>query len=130
MPSNVPLPALTEAATASPGLDLLVLFGSRARGDERGGSDWDLGYVADPRFDPDALLVTLVDRLGTDRIDLVDLSRAGAQLRFRTARDGRVLFERTAGAFGRFWLDAVSFWCDVQPILRAGYKHVLAELDA
>lgn len=29
------------------GLDLLVLRGSRARGDALPGSDWDLGYLGD-----------------------------------------------------------------------------------
>ena len=36
--------------------ELLVLFGSRARGEARHGSDWDFGYLADKRFDPLDLL--------------------------------------------------------------------------
>ena len=116
------------AAAAAKGLSLLLLFGSRARGDARVRSDWDLGYVGSAAFDPDELLASLVGAVGTERIDLVDLTRAGAQLRFRAARDGRPLFQAVPDAFARFWLDAVSFWCDVQPILRAGYDAVLSEL--
>lgn len=71
------------------GVDLLVLFGSRARGEERADSDWDLAYrVArggNESFDPDGLLADLVRVLGSDRIDLVDLSRGSALLRFRIA---------------------------------------------
>jgi predicted nucleotidyltransferase len=128
VPSKDSPAGLADLAAAAPGLRLLLLFGSRARGDQRATSDWDLGYVGTGVFDPDGFLAELVDLLGTDRIDLADLTRAGAQLRFRAARDGCPMFEVAAGEFARFWFDAVSFWCDVQPILRAGYDHVLAEL--
>lgn len=111
-------------------LTLLVLFGSRSRGDSRPSSDWDFGYVAASGFDADRLLAVLVDALNSDRIDLVDLTRAGAQLRYRAARDGQIVVERVGGAFTRFWFDAVSFWCDMQPILRRGYDAVLAELGS
>src|SRR5438552_824836 len=69
--------ACRAIAAGREGLELLVLFGSRARGEARQGSDWDFGYLADERFDPLDLLLPLVTALGTDRIDLVDLRRAG-----------------------------------------------------
>ena len=119
---------LRRTVAGIPGLTLLVLFGSRARGDNQPCSDWDFGYVASPGFDPDRLLAVLVDALNSERVDLVDLRRAGAQLRYRAARDGRVVAETANGEFARFWFDAVSFWCDVQPLLRRGYDAVLAEL--
>lgn len=120
--------AATRAAEAAAGLELFVLFGSRARGDAHANSDWDFGYIGSPAFDPDALLAALVLSIGSDTIDLVDLTRASGLLRYRAARDGRPLFERESGAFARFWFDAVSFWCDVYPILSKGYDQVLAEL--
>jgi len=107
---------------------LLVLFGSRARDDARSASDWDLGYLARPDFDPDEFRLALVAALGTERIDLVDLGRAGALLRYRAARDGRPLFSAEPGAFERFSIEAVTFWCDIAPVLEAGYADVLAEL--
>lgn len=119
---------MAGVAAAARGLRLLALFGSRARGDAHAASDWDLGFIGSATFDPDGLLAALVAALGTDRIDLVDLSRAGAQLRFRAARDGQPVFEAEPDQFGKFWIDAVSFWCDVQPILHAGYERVLADL--
>jgi predicted nucleotidyltransferase len=122
------LKAMADVAAAARGLRLLVLFGSRARGDAHAASDWDLGFVGSAAFDPDELLAALVKTLGTDHVDLVDLSRGGAQLRFRAARDGQMVFEDESGQFGKFWLDAVSFWCDVQPILQVGYERVLADL--
>lgn len=110
------------------GLRLLLLFGSRARGQAADAADWDLAYLASPPFDPDDLQADLVHALDADRLDLVDLSRAGGQLRYRAARDGRLLYEARPGEFGRFWIDAVSFWCDVAPVLGPAYEDVLSRL--
>jgi predicted nucleotidyltransferase len=115
-------PAVVErvgmVARGQSGLELLLLFGSRARGDASERSDWDFGYVARPDFDPLELSARLVEVLGTDRVDLADLNRAGALVRFRAARDGLVVFAANDEAYPRFWLDAVSFWCDAGPSLR------------
>ena len=126
--SVIPVERLTAAGARHPKLRLLILFGSRARGEARQDSDWDLGYLAEAGMDPDALLLDLVDTLGTDRVDLVDLARSGAQIAFRAAADGRILYEAAPGLFGRFWFQAVEFWCDVEPLLRTGYADVLARL--
>lgn len=119
--------AIAQAAARHPDLQLVVLFGSRARGDATERSDWDLGYVAAPTFDHDGFFVELTRVLNTDRVDLVDLARAGGLIRFRAARDGMPLLDRD-DAFERFWFSAVSFWCDMAPVIRAGYDDVLAEL--
>jgi len=128
--SDVLVAAATRAARSIGGLELLVLFGSRARGDARPDSDWDFGYVGSPALDPDELLAALVSAIDTDRIDLVDLTRAGGLLRFRAARDGRPLVQSTTDRFARFWFDAVSFWCDAEPILRPGYDRVLQRVGS
>ena len=107
---------------------MLVLHGSRARGSAHAHSDWDFAYEAEAGFDTDGLLVTLADLLKADRIDLVDLSSAGALLRHRVARDGVVLFERAPGRFQQFWLDAVHTWCDLAPVLEPLYDRVLESL--
>ena len=38
------------------------------------------------------------------------------------------MFAADAAAFERFWLEAVSFWCDAGPLLRTGYAEVLDRL--
>ena len=119
---------LRQLAAAAPGLLLFVLHGSRARGTAHARSDWDFAYEAGTGFDPDGLLAALADRLNADRIDLVDLTRAGALLRHRVARDGVVLFERMPGRFNQFWLDAVHAWCDLAPVLQPEYDRVLGAL--
>ena len=64
------LAALTEpahVARATPGLDLLLRFGSRARSDAHAGSDWDFGYLAAPEFDLPAPLAAAVETVGSDQ---------------------------------------------------------------
>jgi predicted nucleotidyltransferase len=119
---------VTELAREFLWLDLLLLFGSRARGDDHPESDWDFAYLAGPGFDPDEILARLVLLLETDRIDLVDLQRANGLLRYRAASEGRLLFASRPEVFDRFWFEAVSFWCDMGPIIRAGYEEILQGL--
>jgi predicted nucleotidyltransferase len=119
---------VVDLARESPGLELLVLFGSRARGESHPGSDWDFGYLGTAELDPDALLARLVLLLGTDRIDLVNLERTNGLLRFRVASEGQTLFESNDGAFERFAFEAISFWCDMGPIIRQGYEEILQGL--
>ncbi len=119
---------LGAIARATPRLKVLLLFGSRARGDASEHSDWDFGYLASDDLDLPALLASLVTALATDRVDLVDLDRASGLLRFRAARDGETVFEASEGLADRFRLEAASFWCDAYPVLRAEYESILAEL--
>jgi predicted nucleotidyltransferase len=109
-------------------LTLAVLHGSRARGEARPDADWDVGVLADQPPDLPSLVAGLATVLGTDAIDVVDLRTASALLRFRAARDGVVLLERTAGAFEEFQIEAARFWCDAGPVIRAAQGDVLAEL--
>ena len=118
---------VVDLARESPGLELLVLFGSRARGEAHSRSDWDFGYLATAELDPDALLAHLVLLLGTDRIDLVDLERTDGLLRFRVASEGQTIFESRPGTFDDFWLEAVPFWWDIGPIFQAAYEDIPRE---
>ena len=124
-----PFDRISEAASTSAGLDLLLLFGSRARGDAHRESDWDFGFLATPEFEPQTFIGTLMILVGTERVDLVDLNRAGGLLRFRAARDGRVVFERRPGLAHVYRLQAADFWCDLGPLLQQGYEDVLAGLS-
>lgn len=112
------------------GVELLVLHGSRARGDATPTSDWDLGYLPGPDADVDtpSLVDAVASVVGTDTVDVVDLARASALLRFRAARDGVALIERRTDAFLDFRLEAVRFWCDAGSVIRAAQADVLASL--
>ena len=119
---------LARTAQDMPGIELLLLFGSRAREESHSRSDWDLGYLATSDADPATLRARLVEVLGTDRVDLVDLERAGGLLRYRAARDGQLVFEARRGVGDRFRLEAARFWCDAASVLQRGYDDVLADL--
>ncbi len=120
---------VVEAASRYRALELLILFGSRARGDAHATSDWDFGYLAGPDLDVDLLLAELVIATRSDYVDLVNLARSGGLLRIHAARDGIVLVENSADAFERFSFEAASFWCDVEPVLRKAYDGLLAEIQ-
>lgn len=109
-------------------LQLLIVHGSRARGEAHARSDWDVGYLADNGLDHFGLLADLASQLGTDAVDLVDLSATSALLRFRAARDGRAVYEREPGSFQEFAVAASLFWCDIEPVVRRAHHAVLAEL--
>ena len=105
-----------------------MVFGSRARRDAHAESDWDFGYLASPAFDVATFIGTLVETLGSDRVDLVDLARASGLLRYRAARDGQPLYERRPRLAQQFCLEAADFWCDMAPVLERAYGSALEGL--
>lgn len=109
-------------------LRLVVLHGSRARGDAHPGSDRDLAVLGDAPVDLAAVAAAVVEAVHSDAVDVVDLAGASALLRHRAARDGVALVERPVGAFLDFRLAATRFWCDVGPVVRAARQSVLADL--
>jgi len=125
----VPEQALAQSARQA-GLGLLVLFGSRVLGQVHGQSDWDFGYLAGGTLDEELLRERLMEILGTELVDLVDLSKASALLRIQVAVGGKPVFEDETGIFQTFQIDAASFWCDVEPVLRAAYRQILDGLQA
>jgi len=114
---------------AMPRLDLLVLFGSTVKGRRRAGSDLDLAVRFDGPPDLDALYLALAGRLGTDRLDLVDLRRAGPLLAFEVARSGRLLFERRPGVFREFQSLASRRYCDTAKLRAAQQRAIRVFLE-
>lgn len=97
-----------------PHLQLLVLFGSRARGDHDDQSDWDFAILYDcdtwkrsnrehiHNFLAIYTALSEIFEIPEDRIDLVDLDRASGLIAHYIARDGQLLYERHAGTFSDF----------------------------
>lgn len=79
--------------------------------------------------DLDALYLALAPRLGTDRLDLIDLRRAGPLLAMAVARTGRPLFERESGAFREFQSLASRRYCDTDKLRRAGRRAIYVFLE-
>lgn len=110
-----------------PGLQLLMLVGSRTTGKVHELSDWDFAYLAEDEFDPTELHTRLIVGLNTERVDLANLRTASALFRYRAALDGKVLYDANR-EWEKFQLDAASFWLEVEPTLRASYRKVRERL--
>jgi len=126
--ATIPVAELATVAAEFPALRFLVLHGSRARGDDHARSDWDFAYLADGPVDELALIGRLVDVVATERVDVVDLSRAGCVIRYKVAQHGKLLFERAPSAFDDFRLEAALYWLDMQDIIRAEQEARLQDL--
>ena len=119
---------LQSVAARQRGLTLLVLFGSRARGDAAAHADWDFGFLSDSSVDPLTIMAALAEAVGSERLDLVDLARTSGLLRYRAARDGVLVYEARPGIFDRFRFEAARFWYDAEPVLRPAYDAILDRL--
>lgn len=107
------LAKIPEIVGQIPYLKLLVLFGSRARGDSHFQSDWDFAVLFDENlrkqyeqgsFSPyrsRGILQDCLD-LSDDQIDVVELNRCDELLLHRIAQDGKLLYEQDKGEFDGF----------------------------
>jgi predicted nucleotidyltransferase len=120
---------LADLRAVAPRVELVVLFGSVARGRSRPDSDLDVAVRCDGPGDPDALYLLLAPRLATSLLDLVDLRRASSLLAFQVARHGQVLYERDAGAFRSFQSLASRRYCDTDKLRRAQRRAIHAFLE-
>lgn len=91
---------LRRAIAGRDGVDLVLLFGSRARGDADASSDADLAVLA-----RDVDLVSLsaeLERGASVPVDVTDLRAAPYPLLLEVLREGVPVFERERGAYARF----------------------------
>jgi predicted nucleotidyltransferase len=95
---------------------LVLLFGSMAKGGVHGKSDIDLGFLFDQPADVLALTNDVVKLLHSNRVDVVDLQRASPLLRFSAARTGTVLYERSVGLFNQFLSLAFRMYVDTKKL--------------
>ncbi len=83
-------------------LSLVVLFGSASRGDpDAHDLDVAVGSCARSGLDVVAVICALMDLADSDRIDLLDLDRAGPVARQHALVPGEPLYEYRAGEFAR-----------------------------
>ncbi len=114
---------LRALLTEEPGtLVAAWLFGSRARGEERSGSDVDLGVLFDPPPEPrlgneaHRLEGRLEGALGVP-VQVVVVNTAPPDLVHRVLRDGVLLLDRAPRSRVRFEVMARNEFFDLQPIL-------------
>ncbi len=120
---------LADLGVIAPSVEIVVLFGSMARGVSRPDSDVDIAVLCDGPADLDALYLLLAPRLATGALDLTDLRRAGSLLAFQVARHGRLLYERNPGTFRSFQSLASRRYCDTDKLRRAQRRAIHAFLE-
>jgi predicted nucleotidyltransferase len=102
------------------GVILAYLFGSLARDEtNREPHDVDIAVLTGGAEEPAwRLREKIVDALGTERLDLIDLRRASPVLRFEIIRSGRPLYVSDEVAKERFVLDTLHLYRDTAPMRR------------
>lgn len=109
-----------EAGKLPDDVEMVVLFGSRAKGSAGASSDWDLAVrLRSEPTDPlriYGLDLPLARALGcsSDAVDVVNLADASYLLQRVIAEEGKPLFERTPGLFASFCSRAIRQWADWQ----------------
>jgi len=111
---------LARVLAEFPEVRLAYLFGSRARGQAHGESDFDVAVLVDDsqagREQKARMIRHLAGRLGREvsssRLDLVLLNDASILLRHRVLRDGIVLFQRSAEERVRFTIRTIREYQD------------------
>ncbi|MDB9391402.1 type VII toxin-antitoxin system MntA family adenylyltransferase antitoxin [Microcystis aeruginosa] len=101
---------ITPLAEQLPNLQMLILFGSRARGEHKPDSDWDFAVLYEEgsnrkdissQFKIYSLLEQALE-IPEDKIDVIDLKECSPILAHYVARDGQLLYERETGLFEGF----------------------------
>ena len=112
------------------GLDLIVLFGSHAKGRARPGSDVDIAVRAIQRpwddwkweFEVEAALSDAIQ--ADSEVDIVFLNGASPLLMFQVASTGQALFEKEEGAFSEFRSYAARMYYDYEPRFNRQAKYL------
>lgn len=108
---SLKVPEITEQISY---LKLLVVFGSRAKGNPTPSSDWDFAVLFDERQRQQyesaggwncyrsMIILQQILELGDDEMDWVDLKDASELLANEIAKDGIVIYESEPGIFAEF----------------------------
>lgn len=114
-----------------PSLKMLILFGSRARGNPHSNSDWDFAFLCDSDqqnvlFNAEIYAILAdVFRINDDKIDAINLAKCPPLIAHAIAQDGRLLYERDLGLFSSFQQQALMS----EQQLKAIQKNLRAKLE-
>ena len=126
---------ISDALEQNPLIRMAVLFGSRARGDARENSDYDIAIdLAEQAtlLDLGEVIDTITSITGTkaDLVDLAGLSSRDPLLAYNIAHDGIPLVERTVGSFLAFKNDACTRYFDIQDFLAAQHAFLSQRIES
>ena len=100
---------------------LAYLFGSLSRDKEANDVDLAILVQDGPAY---PLREPIVDCLGTERVDLVDLQRAPPVLRFEIVRGGYPLYVSSPSLQNQFELDTLHIYRDTRPMRRRQQQYL------
>jgi predicted nucleotidyltransferase len=124
--------ALARSAAETPGVRLVLLFGSAARGQARTDSDADIGVLGGKFWDQMQLGGELSVGLRREP-HVVDLAEVSDWLRFEAARDGILIYESEPGLWSGFKATAMLRFFDLVPIISicadGVRRRLIAEMD-
>jgi predicted nucleotidyltransferase len=129
------LDSLVEVFRQYPGIQAVYLFGSRAGGRTRSGSDLDLAVVPAEGAPEEQRLSILADltRAGFDNVDLVFLDGDDLVLAFEAVRRNRLIYQSEGFDRGAYYSRVVRVYLDFLPYLkvqRAAYKRRILDGQA
>ncbi|PHX55368.1 nucleotidyltransferase domain-containing protein [Tychonema bourrellyi FEM_GT703] len=119
-----------------PYLKMLILFGSRARGDTHAKSDWDFAALYDEKLREEYCqdrgfswfevpgILGQVFGINSDEIDVVELNRCSPLVANFIARDGKLLYEKESGQFERFVKTHLMNDLELQELERELYQSI------
>jgi len=111
-------------------LDLIILFGSKARHQQKKSSDLDLAVrtgIKDRSFKWEfGLISALVESLNEANLDLIILNEADSLLLFEIASEGVPLYEKEEGLFVDFQVYAVKRNNDARKFYRLEEEYILS----
>lgn len=116
-----------------PEVQLIVLFGSQAKGTATARSDWDIAIRKTPDTYPGMQFFTLQKKIADaleisfDRIDLIDLQTASPLLSFAVAKEGIPLYEEVPGSFRVFQVRASKVYADTAKIRRLQRDYIRSD---
>lgn len=120
-----------HAALREVGAGFAYLFGSRATGEERRGSDADIAVMPARELtllEQGQLADRLAAALGVEDVDLVLLDRASLELRGRVVQEGRLIFSADEPRRVAFEVRTRSEYFDYLPTLRAQTRRYLRQV--
>lgn len=97
-----------------PDLKMLILFGSRARGNTHSKSDWDFAILSGESLNYLEIYGILADifKISDDKIDLVNFKNSSPLLDYHIAKDGKVIYEHQPEEFIKFQMKACKIYAD------------------
>jgi len=121
------LDSLADVFRQYPDIQAVYLFGSRAGGHARPGSDFDLAIVPADGAPEQQRLSILADltRAGFDDVDLVFLDGEDLVLAYEAVRPNRLIYRSEEFDRGAYYSKVVRMYLDFLPYLevqRAAYK--------